>query len=240
VPQTRIHDMGHLDTNGGVTGQRGLRGQVLVAVKKSQPITTKTLSLVFGVSANAIRRHLKELEVDGLVAYGREQRGLGAPTYEYRLTERGEALFPNRYQDALTELLAHVEERAGRGEINEMFVERFRARSEQLKVELADQPVELRLQRLVRLLSDEGYMAEWRTENGAITLAEHNCAIRAVAQRYPEICAAEAQFLTDVLAAGVERRESIAEGSNSCTYRITVGEVRTQAGPSPKSLQEKA
>ena len=232
--------MGQLDTNGGVTGQRGLRGQVLVAVKKSQPITTKELSLVFGVSANAIRRHLKELEVDGLVSYGREQRGLGAPTYEYRLTERGEALFPNRYQDALTELLAHIEERAGRGEINQMFVERFRARAERLKGELADQPVELRLQRLVRLLSDEGYMAEWRTENGAITLAEHNCAIRAVAQRYPEICAAEARFLTDVLAAGVERRESIAEGSNACTYAITVDAVGVEAVPSPKPLREKA
>ena len=224
----------------GVTGQRGLRGQILMAVKKTQPITTKELSLVFGVSANAIRRHLKELEVDGLVSYGREQRGMGAPTYAYLLTERGEALFPNRYQDALTELLAHVEERAGRGEINEMFVERFRSRSEQLKVELADQPVELRLQRLVRLLSDEGYMAEWRTENGAITLAEHNCAIRAVAQRYPEICAAEARFLTDVLAAGVERRESIAEGSNACTYAITVDAAGVEAVPSPRPLQEKA
>jgi len=224
----------------GVTGQRGLRGQILMAVKRTQPVITKELSLVFGVSANAVRRHLKELEVDGLVSYGREQRGMGAPTYAYRLTERGEALFPNRYQDALTELLAHVEERAGRGEISEMFVERFRSRSEQLKVELADQSVELRLQRLVQLLSDEGYMAEWRTENGAITLAEHNCAIRAVAQRYPEICAAEARFLTDVLAAGVERRESITEGSNACTYAITVVAAGVEAVPSPRPPQEKA
>lgn len=207
----------------GIAGQRGLRGQVLLAVKKSQPITAKELSIEFGVSANAIRRHLKELEVDGLVSYGREQRGLGAPTYAYRLTERGDEAFPQRYQDALTELLVHVEERAGRGEISQMFAARFRARAEQLKSEFADQPVELRLQRLVRLLSDEGYMAEWKAENGTITLAEHNCAIRAVAQRYPEICAAEARFLTDVLAAGVERRESIAEGSNACTYAITVG-----------------
>ena len=160
--------------------------------------------------------------MDGLVAYGREQRGLGAPTYAYRLTDRGEALFPNRYQDALTELLQHVEERAGRGEVRAIFAERFRAQAEQLKTELADLPVESRLQRLVRLLSDEGYMAEWKAENGSITLAEHNCAIRAVAQRYPEICAAEARFLTDVLAAGVERRDHIAAGSNACTYDITV------------------
>ena len=181
-----------------VAGHRGLRGQIIVAIKKAQPITAKELSAEFGVSANAVRRHLKELELDGLVSYGREQRGLGAPTYAYRLTERAATLFPNRYEDALTELLGHVEERAGRGEIGAMFAERFRAQGEQLKTELADLPVEMRLQRLVRLLSDEGYMAEWKTENGAITLAEHNCAIRAVAQRYPEICAAEAVWLLRV------------------------------------------
>lgn len=186
------------------------------------------------MSANAIRRHLKELEVDGLVSYGRVQRGVGAPTFAYRLTNRGEAQFPNRYQDALTQLLIHIEERAGRGEISGIFAERFRSRAEQLKAEFADQPVELRLQRLVRLLSDEGYMAEWKIENGAITLAEHNCAIRTVAERYPEICAAEVRFLTDVLAADVERREHIATGSNACTYAITVnGASRAPAGTTP-------
>jgi DeoR family suf operon transcriptional repressor len=206
----------------GPAGQRGMRGQILMAVKKSQPTTVKELSIVFGVSSNAIRRHLKELELDGLVVYGREQRGMGAPTFAYSLTTQGEALFPNRYQDALAELLSHVEERAGRGEVNEIFAERFRTQAEQLKHEMGDQPVEERLQRLVQWLSDGGYMAEWKLENGAITLAEHNCAIRAVAQRYPEICAAEARFLTDVLAAGVERTEHITAGSNACTYSITV------------------
>ena len=205
-----------------IAGQRGMRGEVLVAVKKTQPVTAKELSDAFGVSANAVRRHLKELEVDGLVAYGREQRGLGAPTYAYRLTSRGDALFPNRYQDALTELLAHIEERAGRGEISGMFADRFRSHAARLRAELADQPVEARLQRLVRLLSDEGYMAEWKAEDGTVTLAEHNCAIRAVAERYPEICAAEARFLAEVLATGVERREHIAAGSNACTYAIGV------------------
>jgi DeoR family transcriptional regulator, suf operon transcriptional repressor len=222
-----------METHGvDVAGRRGLRGQILVAVKKTQPITAKELSLEFKVSANAVRRHLKELELDGLVAYGREQRGMGAPTFAYRLTDRGEALFPNRYQDALTELLAHVEERAGRGEVSAMFAERFRAQAEQLKTELTDLPVEARLQRLVRLLSDEGYMAEWKAENGSITLAEHNCAIRAVAQRYPEICAAEARFLTDVLAADVARRGHITAGSNACTYEITaLGSSRRPGEP---------
>ena len=204
-----------------IQGHRGLRAQILLQIKKTQPITAKELSVEFGVSANAVRRHLKELELDGCVDYGREQRGLGAPAYVYRLTPRGESLFPNRYEDALTGLLQHIEERAGRGEISRLFVDQFRARAESLKSELADQPVEVRLQRLVRMLSEEGYMAEWNTADGAIRLAEHNCAIRAVAERYPEVCAAERWFLTEVLAAQVERRTHITEGSNACEYSIT-------------------
>lgn len=212
------------DTGNSPVGIRGPRAQILLEIKKLQPITAKDLSALFGISTNAIRRHLKELELAGEVVYVREQRGMGAPVYVYRLTPRGESLFPNRYEEALTELLLHVEEKAGRGEINQLFVDQFKARAERLKTELADQPVEARLQRLVRILTEEGYMAEWDSRDGAIRLAEHNCAIRAVAERYPEVCAAERRFLTEVLAAQVERRTHITEGSNSCEYAITPGQ----------------
>ena len=222
-----------------ISGHRGLRAQILLEIKKSQPVTAKDLSATFGVSANAVRRHLKELEVDGSIIYGREQRGMGAPVYVYRLTGRGESLFPNRYEDALTGLLHHVEERAGRGEISRIFADQFRARAESLKTELADQPVEVRLQRLVRLLSEEGYMAEWNTREGTLRLAEHNCAIRAVAERYPEVCAAERRFLTEVLAAQVERHTHITEGSNSCEYSITPDAQAAREG-APRSEQELA
>jgi len=213
------------EATSAIAGHRGLRAQILHAMKRSQPITAKELSATFGVSANAVRRHLKELEVDGSIHYGREQRGMGAPVFVYRLTPQGEALFPNRYEDALKGLLQHIEEQAGRGEISRLFFEQFRGRAERLKLELADQPVEARLKRLVRMLSEEGYMAEWDSRDGAIRLAEHNCAIRAVAERYPEVCAAERKFLTEVLAAQVERRTHITEGSNACEYSITPGQA---------------
>jgi len=208
-------------TPSGPTGLRGPRAQIVLEIKRSQPVTAKSLSVILGVSTNAIRRHLKELELDGSVVYAREHRGMGAPVYVYRLTAQGEALFPNRYEGALKDLLQHIEEKAGRGEISVLFADQFRARADHLKTELADQPVEARLQRLVRILTEEGYMAEWDSRDGAIRLAEHNCAIRAVAERYPEVCAAERRFLTEVLASQVERRTHITEGSNACEYAIT-------------------
>ena len=63
-------------------------------------------------------------------------------------------------------------------------------------------------------------MAEVSAEGGQGTLTEHNCAIPAVAERFPEICAAEARFLAEVLHADVDRREHILTGCSACEYHV--------------------
>ena len=72
-----------------LAGFRGIRGDVLVAVKKSQPVTAKELAAEFGLTPNAVRRHLKELEAEGLVGCARQVRGVGGPMLGYSLTEAG-------------------------------------------------------------------------------------------------------------------------------------------------------
>jgi DeoR family suf operon transcriptional repressor len=218
-------------TNGepALAGFRGLRGHILLEVKKSQPITAKALSEAFGVSANAIRRHLKELEAEGLVRYGRQQRGVGAPAFAYTLTSVGEALFPKEYEDALTSLLEEVARRDGRPAVVEMLEKRWSDLTERLGRELDRTPVERRLEVVARALSEAGYMAEWEESEGTFRLAEHNCAIRAVAERFPEVCAAEERFLRQVLAAHVERRTHIVSGCNSCEYTICADGAGTAA-----------
>jgi DeoR family suf operon transcriptional repressor len=204
-----------------LAGHRGLRAQVLLEIKKSQPITTKQLGERFGVSANAVRRHLKELELEGLVRFGREQHGVGAPAFAYRLTEKGEALFPNDYRGALTELLEFVAEREGRDTVLAMFEARYAELGRRLQGELAEVPAERRLEAVARALTEAGYMAEWRQHDGVFHLAEHNCAMRAVVERFPEICAAEERFLRQVLGADVRRDAHIVSGCNSCEYAIS-------------------
>ena len=63
-------------------------------------------------------------------------------------------------------------------------------------------------------------MADWREADGTFELAEHNCAIRSVAERFPEVCAAEENFLQLVLGAAVDRRTHIVSGCNACEYAI--------------------
>jgi DeoR family suf operon transcriptional repressor len=214
----------------GLAGQRGLRGEILIELKKSQPITAKELASVFDVSANAIRRHLKELEAEGLVRYSREIRGTGAPTYVFSLSENGEALFPTRYGEVLTDVLELVARNGGREAVREMFAKRFGECADRIRAELPEASLEERVQAVATLLSDQGFMAAWTNKGGTLTLAEHNCAVRSAAERFPEICAAEADFLREVLEVDVTRDTYIPEGCNACQYSIclsgTDGEIK--------------
>src|SRR5437016_12904993 len=105
---------------------KGLRGEVLLELKRAQPRTAKQLADTLGVSPNAVRHHLKELEAESLIAYGREQRGVGAPTFAYRLSAAGEALFPRAYEATLTELLDRVAEKGGRQAAVELLEDHYR------------------------------------------------------------------------------------------------------------------
>jgi len=204
----------------GLAGHRGLRGDILLELKRSQPSTAKELADVFGVSANAVRRHLKELEVEGLIAYRREQRGTGAPTNTYRLNANGEALFPTQYGQALTDVLAYVAQHNGRDAVRAMFAQRFRTHAERLRAELADATLEDKVAAVVRVLSEQGFMAAWSVEDDQLRLAEHHCAVRAAAEQFPEICAAEAEFLREVLQIDLQRDSYIPDGCNACEYTI--------------------
>jgi DeoR family suf operon transcriptional repressor len=160
---------------GAPAGYRGTRGEILIALKKAQPLTAKQLADRLGVTPNALRRHLKELDGEGIVRYQREIRGVGGPVFAFSLTEAGERL-----------------------------------------------PVEQRATRLAELLTSLGYMAEARSVAGALpVLTEHNCAIRLIAERFPEVCAAEERFIADLLGAPVTRQAHIAKGANCCEYCIT-------------------
>jgi len=216
-------------------GLRGARGLVFLELKRARRLTAKELATKLGLSLNAVRHHLKELEAEALVEYERQHRGVGAPAFAYRLSAAGEALFPRRYEATLTELLDHVVEREGRATAVAVLEARYDALTRRLQHELAGATPAQRMAAVARLLSDEGYMAEGSAETG--TLIEHNCAIQAVAQRFPEICAAEARFLAAALGAEVDRHEHILSGCSACEYRVRFSAANASGADEPQSQE---
>jgi DeoR family suf operon transcriptional repressor len=204
-----------------IPGPGGLRGQILAELKRSPGVTVRQLAAAAVASLNAVRRYLRELEDDGLIEHQRQHKGVGAPVFTYRLSSAGESLFPRRYEATLLALLDRLVEREGRAAAVTALEEQFDGLAQKLKSETAGLVPAERLAAVARAMADEGYMAESALSGDSFgTLMEHNCAIQAVAERFPEVCVAEERFLEAVLGTPIERRGHILAGCGCCEYRV--------------------
>jgi DeoR family suf operon transcriptional repressor len=230
--------LGMAATSLSLAGFKGLRSDILVVLRKEQPLTARGLAARFGLTTNALRRHLTELVDAGLVEYRREIRGQGAPVFAYALTESGEALFPRAYVDPLLDALQSLREREGTEAVVQLFRKRWEVLAEGAMPRLATLPLHERAQLLAELLTAEGYMTEATAEHGdAATIRHHNCAVREIALRFPEVCSAEAEFIETVLGTPVERRAHLKDGCRACEYGALASAPARSAGTVTETTQ---
>ena len=191
------------DVVGALGGFRGVRAELLVALKKAQPLSAHELGEQFGLTANALRRHLKALEDDGLVRYQREVRGVGAPVFTYSLTPAGEALFPRSYVQVLATALEALRAQTGDAAVEAV---------------LETLPIEERAPLVAELLTAKGYMAQ---VDDSHTLRIHNCAVREIVERFPEACAVEAKYVEKLLGVPLVRGAHRRDGCSHCEYGVS-------------------
>ncbi len=201
-------------------GFRGLRAELLIALKKApHALTARELAEQFGVTPNALRRHLDALEADALVRHDREVRGVGAPVHAYALTAAGEALFPQAYAPVLEAVLDTLREAAGTDGVRTAVRRQWAPLVSGAGSRLAELPLEERAQLVAELRSSQGYMAEAAPNaDGSVAVREHHCAVRDVVARFPEICAAEQELMEELLGVPVVRTKYIPAGCAVCEY----------------------
>lgn len=209
------------DVIGTLGGYRGVRAEMLVTLKKEQPLTAAELAARYGLTPNALRRHLKVLEEDGLVRYSREVRGVGAPVFAYRLTEAGEAVFPRRYATVLASALEALQSERGAKSVARVLTREWDLLAADAGPVLDGLPLSERVQLVAELLTSRGYMAEGEAlEVNRATLKIHNCAMCEIALQFPEACEVEARQLSRLLGASVVRREHRLGGATLCAYDV--------------------
>ncbi len=213
------------DVIGALGGFRGVRADLLVALKKAQPLTAHELGDRFGLTANALRRHLKALEEDGLVRFRREVRGVGAPVYTFSLTAAGEALFPRSYVSVLSTALDALREQRGDDAVTRVLEAEWDKLAEEAGPVLRALPLSERVALVAELLTAKGYMAESivqsvEGESETTTLRIHNCAVREIAERFPEACDVEAKFVEKLLGVPLVRGQHRRDGCGRCEYGV--------------------
>lgn len=214
------------DVTGALGGFRGVRADLLVTLKKAQPLTAQELGARFGLTTNGLRRYLKLLEEEGLVRYARTVHGVGAPVFAYSLTPAGEALFPQQYVSVLATALDALRAQQGTAAVAGVLELEWNRLADEAGPVLNCLPLEERVPLVAELLSAKGYMAEAvQVERGAgetavPTLRIHNCAVREIAERFPEACAAEAKFLERLLGVPLVRGAHRKDGCGRCEYGV--------------------
>jgi len=91
---------------------------------------------------------------------------------------------------------------------------------------LARAPLQARLEALVSIRNEEGFMAEvQRQSDGSFLLIENHCPISAAANVCPKLCDAEMEVFRAILGEGVTiEAEHMVAAARRCVYRIRTGE----------------
>lgn len=214
------------DVSVSLGGYRGVRAELLVALKKAQPVTAHELGAQFGLTPNALRRYLKMLEEEGLVCFRRIVRGLGAPVYAFSLTEAGESLFPRTYASVLVTALTALREGRGSGAVRDVFSAEWEGLAVDATPLMSTLPISERAALLAELLTARGYMAEAVSTAHAgggeaqpvTTLRLHHCSMREIAEKFPEACVAESDAVQRMMGIPMVRQAHQLSGCRTCEY----------------------
>jgi len=198
--------------------------RIVRLLKTEGPLDAGTLAERIGVSAMAIRQHLYLLQDEKMVTAKERPVPMGRPAKYWELTRKADRLFPDAYAELSVSLIDSLNDAFG-AEGLEKILERRTARqraSYSARI-LSTMPLRRKLQKLAEIRTDEGYMAEVRSEGaGQYLFIENHCPICAAASRCTGLCANELSLFKSILGPGarVERVEHILAGGRRCAYKV--------------------
>lgn len=196
------------------------RQEILDHLRLEGQATVKELGEFLKLTSTGIRQHLTVLERDGLVE-AREERGrVGRPALVYRLTERGDALYPKNY-DALANLLLE-EARAVMGSQGlQTLLRRAAVRFAAPYLErLEGRTLEERVREANLIIGERGCLAEFAQDGSDWLIYQYSCPFPNVAKRNSAVCILEVEFVRQLVGADARLVSSRLRGDRSCTYRV--------------------
>ena len=208
------------------TGLPSTKQNILQELLKRGQTTASELAKSLQISSQAIRRHLNELETDGLIEHEALQTGMGRPQYYYHISEQGRSLFPHRYGEFAVSFLDALAETVGKDRVSTVLAKQWQKKAQDYRDRIGNGTLAQRVAKLVQLRQEEGYMAELHQNSpdrnqAEFIFTEYNCAISEVAESYPSVCGHELEMFSAILPdCTVERTHWLNQGEHRCGYLI--------------------
>jgi predicted ArsR family transcriptional regulator len=211
------------------------RRAIVKLLKAEGAMDATRLGEKLGLTPMAVRQHLYQLQREKLVETHDRPVPLGRPAKDWQLTRAADRLFPDAYAELSVGLIGAMGEAFGPAGVERVLQARCaRQRADYAARIPASLPLKEKVQRLARIRTEEGYMAEVKSEKkGWYLLLENHCPICAAATACQGFCATELQLFQSMLGpeVSVERVEHIVSGDRRCAYRIGCARPESRQTP---------
>jgi predicted ArsR family transcriptional regulator len=199
--------------------------RIVERLKRVESATATDLAGEFGLTDTALRQHLDSLEEVGMVTRSMaEPTGRGRPPVHWQLAPAAAQAFPDRHGELSVDLISSLRSTLGDPALDQVIGARSDRQVTQYEGVLNGATnIQDRVQRLADVRSEEGYLAEARTDGDDILLIEHHCPIRDAAASCGALCSAELEVFQRVLGPSVTvtRTQHVLAGDRRCAYRVT-------------------
>ncbi len=196
------------------------RQQILDYLRRQGRATVKDLDAHLGLTSTGVRQHLTVLEREGLVEAQEERGHVGRPALVYRLTTKGDGIYPKKYDQLANVLLEEVRDLAGSQALQTLLrrvADRF---AEPYQTRLDGKPLASRVDEAARIIRERGSEAECVQDGDDWLIRQYTCPFPQVAGQNSCVCSLDVEFVRQLTGADARLTTSLLRGDSACTYRI--------------------
>lgn len=200
-----------------------MRRSILSFIKGHGSAKITELARELGVSYEAIRQQVVQLEGDGLIVARLERSAggkAGRPTKSYVLSNAGEHAFVKHYDVLASELIATIAAKLGDEALHDLLSELTETRVRRWLPRLEGKSLEERLEILKNIYVEDDPFTSVQSGDAEPGLIERNCPFFNVASRQPRLCSVTISTLSRLLGYRVRREKKFQDGDGCCVFRI--------------------
>src|SRR5438067_2473449 len=151
---------------------RSTRMEILELLRRRQAASAEEISGEMGITPNAVRQHLTNLERDGYVRSEPVRHKRGRPSLLFSLTDRADAVFPKRYGQLATMVLTELQEMGGPEVLDEVFRRVALRHATAVEPDLDGLDFDQKLERVVTWIARAGTLADHEDlEDGTVRVS---------------------------------------------------------------------
>src|SRR5450759_529222 len=199
---------------------RSTRMEVLELLRRRGRSSAEIIASDLGVTPNAVRQHLTNLERDGFVVSHPERSGRGRPSLLFSLTERADSVFPKRYGQLATMVLQEVQEMGGPDALDEIFERMATRHAGAIARSLEGLEFDDKVSRVVAWIGRAGTLAEQSETPEGVKVTIHNCPFRNTALKFPQVCTITPHLISQLLGTAVSQADSIHRHDPYCSFVV--------------------